>query len=118
MYAVGDHPRLGVRRELIWREFGYHLPCGETAVPMVDASMRELRATGVMHNRVRMIASPFLVKNLRLPWQEGARWFWDTPVDADLASNRLNWRWVAGSGADAAALDAYKRMRADLSSVR
>lgn len=75
---------------------------GETGVPMVDAGMRELWSTGVMHNRVRMIAGSFLVKNLRLPWQEGARWFWDTLVDADLASNTLNWQWVAGSGADAA----------------
>jgi deoxyribodipyrimidine photo-lyase len=69
---------------------------------MVDAGMRELWATGVMHNRVRMIAASFLVKNLLQPWQRGARWFWDTLVDADLASNTLNWQWVAGCGADAA----------------
>ena len=69
---------------------------------MVDAGMRELWATGVMHNRARMIAASFLVKNLLQPWQDGARWFWDTLVDADLASNTLNWQWVAGSGADAA----------------
>jgi deoxyribodipyrimidine photo-lyase len=69
---------------------------------MVDAGMRELWATGSMHNRVRMVAGSFLVKNLRIPWQEGARWFWDTLVDADLASNTLGWQWVAGSGADAA----------------
>ncbi len=69
---------------------------------MVDAGMRELWATGVMHNRVRMIVGSFLVKNLLQPWQEGARWFWDTLVDADLANNTLNWQWVAGSGADAA----------------
>jgi deoxyribodipyrimidine photo-lyase len=75
---------------------------GETGIPMVDAGMRELWATGVMHNRVRMIAGSFLVKNLLLPWQEGARWFWDTLVDADLACNTLNWQWVAGCGADAA----------------
>ena len=60
---------------------------GRTGVPMVDAGMRELWATGVMHNRVRMIVGSFLVKNLLQPWQEGARWFWDTLVDADLASN-------------------------------
>ncbi len=71
-------------------------------MPMVDAGMRELWATGVMHNRVRMIVGSFLVKNLLQPWQEGARWFWDTLVDADLASNTLNWQWIAGSGADAA----------------
>jgi deoxyribodipyrimidine photo-lyase len=75
---------------------------GETGVPMVDAGMRELWATGVMHNRVRMITASFLVKNLLLPWQQGARWFWDTLVDADLANNTLNWQWVAGCGADAA----------------
>ena len=69
---------------------------------MVDAGMRELWATGSMHNRVRMVAGSFLVKNLRIPWQEGARWFWDTLVDADLASNTMGWQWVAGSGADAA----------------
>jgi deoxyribodipyrimidine photo-lyase len=75
---------------------------GRTGVPMIDAGMRELWATGVMHNRIRMVAGSFLVKNLLQPWQEGARWFWDTLVDADLASNTLNWQWVAGSGADAA----------------
>jgi deoxyribodipyrimidine photo-lyase len=75
---------------------------GATGVPMVDAGMRELWARGVMHNRVRMIVASYLVKNLLLPWQEGARWFWDTLVDADLASNTLNWQWVAGCGADAA----------------
>ncbi len=55
-----------------------------------------------MHNRVRMIAGSFLVKDLLLPWVEGARWFWDTLVDADLANNTLGWQWVAGCGADAA----------------
>lgn len=75
---------------------------GATGVPLVDAGMRELWATGYMHNRVRMVAGSFLVKNLRIPWQEGARWFWDTLVDADLANNSMSWQWVAGSGADAA----------------
>jgi deoxyribodipyrimidine photo-lyase len=120
-------------RELVWREFGYHLlhhfphttaaplreefahfpwrddaralsrwQRGTTGIPMVDAGMRELWATGVMHNRVRMIVASFAVKNLLLPWQQGARWFWDTLVDADLASNTLNWQWAAGCGADAA----------------
>jgi deoxyribodipyrimidine photo-lyase len=69
---------------------------------MVDAGMRELWTTGVMHNRVRMIVASCLVKNLLQPWQEGTRWFWDTLVDADLANNTLNWQWVTGSGADAA----------------
>ncbi|MCB1624047.1 MAG: deoxyribodipyrimidine photo-lyase [Pseudomonadales bacterium] len=75
---------------------------GATGVPMVDAGMRELWATGWMHNRVRMIVASFLVKNLLVPWQHGARWFWDTLLDADLASNTLGWQWCAGSGADAA----------------
>jgi deoxyribodipyrimidine photo-lyase len=75
---------------------------GATGYPIVDAGMRELWRTGWMHNRVRMIAGSFLVKDLLLPWTEGARWFWDTLVDADLASNTLGWQWVAGCGADAA----------------
>ena len=75
---------------------------GRTGYPMVDAGMRQLWRTGWMHNRVRMIVASFLVKDLRLPWQAGARWFWDTLVDADLASNTLGWQWTAGCGADAA----------------
>lgn len=75
---------------------------GKTGYPIVDAGMRELWATGWMHNRVRMIVASFLVKDLLLPWQLGARWFWDTLVDADLAQNTLGWQWTAGCGADAA----------------
>ena len=75
---------------------------GETGYPIVDAGMRELYATGWMHNRVRMVVASFLVKHLLQPWQAGARWFWDTLVDADLASNSLGWQWSAGCGADAA----------------
>ncbi|MDR9480736.1 MAG: deoxyribodipyrimidine photo-lyase [Spiribacter sp.] len=75
---------------------------GRTGIPLVDAGMRELYATGWMHNRVRMVVGSFLVKNLRLPWQAGEAWFWDTLVDADMAANSLGWQWVAGSGADAA----------------
>jgi len=75
---------------------------GKTGYPLVDAGMRELWKTGWMHNRVRMIAASFLVKDLLLPWQEGAQWFWDTLVDADLANNTLGWQWSAGCGADAA----------------
>ena len=75
---------------------------GMTGIPIVDAGMRQLWATGIMHNRVRMIVASFLVKDLRINWQEGARWFWDTLVDADLASNTLGWQWSAGCGADAA----------------
>ena len=75
---------------------------GRTGYPIVDAGMRELWATGWMHNRVRMIVASFLVKDLLLPWQEGTRWFWNTLVDADLAQNTLGWQWTAGCGADAA----------------
>jgi deoxyribodipyrimidine photo-lyase len=75
---------------------------GRTGYPIVDAGMRQLWRTGWMHNRVRMIAASFLVKHLRLAWTHGAAWFWDTLVDADLASNTLGWQWSAGCGADAA----------------
>jgi deoxyribodipyrimidine photo-lyase len=119
-------------RELAWREFAHHLlhhfpdSAGEplrpafarfpwapataalpwrrglTGYPFVDAGMRELWATGFMHNRVRMVTASFLVKHLLVNWREGARHFWDTLVDADLADNTLGWQWCAGSGADAA----------------
>ncbi len=75
---------------------------GETGIPIVDAGMRELWATGWMHNRVRMLTASFLTKNLRQHWLIGARWFWDTLVDADLANNTQGWQWTAGTGADAA----------------
>jgi len=75
---------------------------GNTGIPMVDAGMRELWQTGYMHNRVRMIVGSFLVKNLRLHWHHGERWFWDTLFDADLANNSASWQWIAGCGADAA----------------
>ena len=73
---------------------------GRTGYPIVDAGMRQLWATGWMHNRVRMIAASFLVKHLLLDWRRGARWFWDTLVDADYANNSLNWQWIAGTGTD------------------
>lgn len=75
---------------------------GRTGYPLVDAGMRELWTTGWMHNRVRMVVASFLVKHLLMPWQLGARWFWDTLVDADVANNTLGWQWTAGCGADAA----------------
>lgn len=120
-------------RQLIWREFAYHLlyhfpqtplqplreefaafpwnddqsalrawQRGRTGYPYIDAGMRQLWTTGWMHNRVRMAVASFLVKDLLLPWQAGAKWFWDTLVDADLANNTLGWQWTAGCGADAA----------------
>lgn len=88
-----------------WQDAPDHLKAwqrGQTGYPIVDAGMRQLWQTGWMHNRVRMIVASFLIKHLLIPWQEGERWFWDTLVDADLASNAFNWQWVAGSGADAA----------------
>ncbi len=120
-------------KELLWREFSYHLlhhwpalptdpfkpefagfpwlndtaklQCwkqGLTGYPIVDAGMRELWATGWMHNRVRMVVASFLVKNLRVAWQQGEQWFRDTLVDADIGANSASWQWVAGCGADAA----------------
>ena len=120
-------------KELVWREFAYHLlfhyphtveepldsryrgmpwvidavalrawQRGETGIPMVDAGMRELWATGWMHNRVRMLVASLLCKNLGIHWRSGAAWFHDTLVDADLAANTLGWQWTAGCGADAA----------------
>ncbi len=73
---------------------------GRTGVPIVDAGMRQLWQTGWMHNRVRMIAASFLVKHLLISWREGQAWFWDTLVDADLASNAASWQWIAGTGID------------------
>ncbi|MGP1255729.1 MAG: cryptochrome/photolyase family protein [Kiloniellales bacterium] len=88
-----------------WRENpdGLRAWCrGQTGFPIVDAGMRQLWHTGWMHNRVRMIVGSFLIKDLMIHWQEGERWFWDTLVDADAASNGASWQWVAGCGADAA----------------
>ena len=73
---------------------------GRTGIPIVDAGMRQLWHIGWMHNRVRMITASFLVKQLLMPWQAGGDWFWDTLVDADLASNATSWQWIAGSGID------------------
>jgi len=87
-----------------WQRDGQALEAwqrGMTGYPIVDAGMRQLWATGWMHNRVRMITASFLIKHLLQPWQDGERWFWDTLVDADPASNAASWQWVAGSGADA-----------------
>jgi len=75
---------------------------GMTGYPIIDAGMRELWQTGIMHNRVRMIVASFLCKNLLIHWHSGEAWFRDTLVDADIANNTMGWQWVAGSGADAA----------------
>jgi len=92
-------------RNFPWQKNQEHLERwqrGQTGYPVVDAAMRQLWHTGWMHNRARMIVASFLCKHLLLPWQRGAQWFWDTLVDADLASNTLGWQWTAGCGADAA----------------
>jgi deoxyribodipyrimidine photo-lyase len=75
---------------------------GETGFPIVDAGMRQLRETGFMHNRVRMIVASFLVKDLYLLWQWGAGWFLEQLTDGDMASNQHGWQWCAGCGTDAA----------------
>jgi deoxyribodipyrimidine photo-lyase len=103
--SLPERPRSPQFEALAWRHDPAALRAwsrGRTGYSMVDAGMRELWNTGWMHNRVRMITASFLVKNLLLPWQQGERWFWDTLVDADLASNALNWQWVAGTSPDAA----------------
>jgi deoxyribodipyrimidine photo-lyase len=92
-------------RNFPWQESARNLRAwqkGRTGYPLIDAGMRQLWHTGWMHNRVRMSVSSFLVKHLRQHWLHGADWFWDTLVDADLASNTLGWQWSAGCGADAA----------------
>jgi deoxyribodipyrimidine photo-lyase len=85
---------------------------GRTGYPLVDAGMRELWATGWMHNRVRMIVASFLTKHLLIDWQAGERWFWDTLADADYGSNTMNWQWSAGTGVDA---NLFVRIMAPLS---
>jgi deoxyribodipyrimidine photo-lyase len=85
---------------------------GRTGYPIVDAGMRELWATGWMHNRVRMIAASFLIKHLLIDWRRGEKWFWDTLVDADFGANASNWQWVAGTGVDA---PLFSRIMAPLS---
>ena len=92
-------------RRMPWREDADGLHAwqrGRTGYELVDAGMQELWTTGWIHNRARMVAASLLTKHLLIHWHEGARWFWDTLVDADLANNTLGWQWVAGSGADAA----------------
>jgi len=94
-----DFPWVDMRQGRHWLQAWQR---GETGYPLVDAGMRQLWTTGWMHNRVRMVVASFLVKDLLVPWQAGAKWFWDTLVDADMANNTLGWQWAAGCGADAA----------------
>ncbi|MBK9111225.1 MAG: FAD-binding domain-containing protein [Nitrospira sp.] len=74
---------------------------GLTGYPIVDAGMRQLNQTGWMHNRVRMVVASFLVKDLRIDWQSGERYFMERLVDGDLAANNGNWQWCASTGTDA-----------------
>jgi len=85
---------------------------GQTGYPIVDAGMRQLWATGWMHNRVRMIAASFLVKHLLIDWRHGEKWFWDTLVDADYGNNGVNWQWISGTGVDS---NMFSRIMAPLS---
>ena len=104
-----------------WRhesETLHRVDLGRTGYPLVDAGMRELWSTGWMHNRVRMVAASFLVKHLLISWREGAAWFWDTLVDADLANNTMGWQWAAGCGADAAPVFSYLQSHAPGRQVR
>lgn len=108
LYHFPQLPEKPLREEFLrfpWKRDAKKLRAwqqGQTGYPLVDAGMRQLWQTGWMHNRVRMVVASFLIKHLRQPWTEGAAWFWDTLVDADLASNSMGWQWVAGCGADAA----------------
>ena len=108
LFNLPDLSRVNVRAEFDrfpWRSDRAGLRAwrrGVTGYPLVDAGMRELWATGFMHNRVRMVAASFLIKHLLVDWRDGEAWLWDTLVDADLANNAANWQWTAGSGADAA----------------
>jgi len=101
-----EHPMRKQFRRFPWRRrYAADLKAwqaGQTGIPMVDAGMRQLWRSGWMHNRVRMVVASLLTKNLLIPWQEGARWFWETLVDADLGNNTQGWQWSAGCGADAA----------------
>ncbi len=108
-YLLWHHPSLPETplrpafAKLAFRTHPDDLACwqhGRTGVPIVDAGMRQLWRTGWMHNRVRMIAASFLVKHLLISWKAGEAWFWDTLVDADLASNAASWQWIAGTGID------------------
>ncbi|MEY9286401.1 deoxyribodipyrimidine photo-lyase [Bradyrhizobium yuanmingense] len=110
-HLLHDHPQLATQNlqtnfdRFPWQPDKEALTAwqrGRTGYPIVDAGLRELWHTGVMHNRVRMVVASFLVKHLLIDWREGEAWFWDTLVDADAGSNPANWQWVAGCGADAA----------------
>lgn len=102
---IASTPMQGKYQGMAWRDAAPDLAAwqhGQTGLPIIDAGMRELWATGYMHNRVRMLVASLLSKNLLLDWRLGEQWFWDCLVDGDVASNPASWQWVAGSGLDAA----------------
>ncbi len=111
-YLLYHYPKMAEQpldlkfKKFPWRENYQQLltawQLGQTGYPLIDAGMRQLRTTGWIHNRVRMVAASFLTKNCGIPWQIGSRWFWDTLVDADLANNTLGWQWITGCGPDGA----------------
>lgn len=108
LYHFPDLPEKNFQKKFdnfAWKEDAQALDAwkkGLTGYPFVDAAMQELWQSGHMHNRMRMVTGSFLIKNLRIHWKEGERWFWDCLKDADLANNSAGWQWIAGSGADAA----------------
>jgi deoxyribodipyrimidine photo-lyase len=116
----GSKNARGAFDALLWRDIGDPAVAadlkawqrGQTGYPIVDAGMRQLWATGWMHNRVRMITASFLIKHLLIDWREGEKWFWDTLVDADYGSNATNWQWTAGTGVDS---NMFVRIMAPLS---
>jgi len=108
LYHFPDTPQEPLQEKYAgfpWRDDADQLRAwqrGRTGYPLIDAGMRQLWQLGWMHNRVRMVVASFLVKDLLISWEQGAAWFWDTLVDADLANNTLGWQWAGGCGADAA----------------
>lgn len=105
--VLAAHPSVAWRdyrtRNDQWSDAGPMLDAwraGQTGFPLVDAGMRELSATGWMHNRARLVTGSFLTKTLYIDWRHGARHFLNHLVDGDLANNNLNWQWVAGTGTD------------------
>ena len=88
-----------------WKDNDAHFEAwtqGQTGIPIVDAAMRQLKATGWMHNRVRMICAMFLTKNLLIDWRKGEQWFMQHLIDGDFAANNGGWQWSASTGTDAA----------------
>lgn len=102
---IATEPMQAKYRTLNWRSSEKDISAwqrGRTGLPIIDAGMRELWASGFMQNRVRMLVASLLTKNLLIDWRKGEQWFWDCLVDGDVANNPASWQWVAGCGLDAA----------------